>query len=477
MITNIKSYSTTSNPAPQINSSKPTQNINRKSYDECKFTNTSTADSLFKNLINFTGSTIKKFSTPLVAIVGNFDQKIIDIDGDSIPDLSHEETISRIVKATCPDIQIKPFKIEGHKNNPDYFDLDQALEKLSEISEIVENGEKIDAVNVSLGKEILINTFRECTGLPVNGENIINYKDQIREWLKNPSIPLAVKTIIDFKEPGKSGRMIQEFKTINKIIDAIEQITDKGVPVYIGAGNEGPEYFNILALAKGSIPVGALDAKSNKKSFSADNSLINRFEQGIYNISAVTDKDNTIIGYDLTGDNKPEVLANEVSGGESKVKPYIGKSIETVIAQEDDYTKLIDMINQASLIRKIKSIPDYELSPREAELAKNIKNVTNHDIGLFFDEYTMNKKSKKVLFSIDAIAHLYQLNSEKTDKLKLEGNYINAPLDLIFKLNSNKKIVFDPDNSGRSAINEIFGTSFASPKAMAIDIKAKNSKN
>jgi len=334
MITNIRSYNTTSNPAPQINSSKPTQNINRKSYDECKFTNTSTADSLFENLINFTGSTIKKFSAPLVAIISNFDQKVIDIDGDNIPDLSHGDTISRIVKSFYPDIKIQELKIKNNKDGS--FNMTEPILRLKELANAIDNEEKIDAVNISLGQEIEINTLRECTGLPLDRENLKDYKTQIRNWLKNPSIPFAPKAILDLQHPGKSDRLIQEFKVFNQAIEAIEQITNKGIPVYISAGNEGSEYFNILALAERSIPIGAQDSKGIKESFSADNSLINRFEQGIYNISPITDKNNLTTNYDLTGDNKPEVFSNEVSGGESKVKPYIGKQLNSVLAQEDD---------------------------------------------------------------------------------------------------------------------------------------------
>ena len=463
------------NPIPQNTSRILTHpNIKQKYQDEYNPINKNSSKSLFKSIINFTGSTLEKTNLPLVAIISNFDQKVVDIDGDNEPDLSHGDTVSRIIKGFYPKVHIKPVKIKSNEDGS--YDMNEPISRLKELSELIDKNEPVKAVNLTLGQEVSINALRELTKLPLNQENLKDHKEQICEWIKKPTIPLAIKTIMDIGNPGKSDRLVQEFKIYNEVIESIEKITKKGIPVYISAGNQGPEFFNILILAKGAIPVGMQDTQGRTNPFSANNSLINRYEQGVYNISIVNNKDGSIAGYDITGDNKPEVLPNEVSGKEPVIKAYLGKKVNDILATEEDYSRLIEILNNVEHIRKVKNEALHSGDPEQVKLAKKIKDITTAAIGSTFDEDVMERKSSKVLFPINMIANLYKLNPDTVNDLKSSGNYVNASLQLIFKTDKAGKIYYDPDNSGRPAINRLIGSSGSVPKAIAVDIEKENSK-
>lgn len=389
-----------------------------------------------------------------VAIVDNFDKKVIDIDGDNVSDLSHGEVTKRIAQSADAEAKILKFQINYDENNPLSFDLSSPIKKLNEVSDLIKQGEPIEAVNLSLKQDFDVLLLSELSKHEITADNLGDKREALRAWLDDPKISTKHKVIMESNHAGAYNALMDELSSAKKVVDAIESITEKGVPVYISAGNDGNKTLNLFTLAKGSVSVGGTNATGDKMPFSPQHSLIKNYSQAIYNISPIK-KDGELEGFDISGSGKAEVLLDEVSGGTPMVKPYQNKKISDALASEADFNTMVTILNNAVLIRKIKSITDQQV--REG-----------------INESIFEQRNKQAVFPINLVKSLYGLSDYETEGLKAKGTLVNPQLNLVFRMGEDDKLVYDPDNSGREAVNEIWGTSFASPKAMMQDLtKAK----
>ncbi|MFH0702506.1 MAG: hypothetical protein V2B14_03070 [bacterium] len=233
------------------------------------------------------GSIFGDSSSPNVAMIDSFDDKTVDIDGDGVADIAHGESTSAMVKSQCPDANIEEY--DGV--TPDSFNS-----SCEDIADSINNGKKMDGVNISLAQNMDIDELGEKTGLPLDRDNLSEYKDQIKNKMKNSKDP--------------------KLQTAYKEIKSIEKITATGTPVYISAGNEGKDSLNLLNLADGATNVGT------DHPYSASNDLVNRYEVGNYESRETYDDNGDPTGYDFTNDYNPDVSMDEVSGGTSKKDPY-----------------------------------------------------------------------------------------------------------------------------------------------------------
>lgn len=294
--------------------------------DSSKFLNNKTV----KNQVK-TDNKKNPASPPKIFVFDDHADKIVKVDPDNIPDISHGKAIGLYIKAQCPAVGIT----KGGKLTPitkadikkQYLEAKNLLEKgapeekllfgeiahtivenpdenygfnkrngLKKLAKDVENGARYDAVNLSMGEIIRIEDLAKVTGLPLTRSNLAQYKDKVREWFKNSKLP--------------------SIKKENEQLESIERVTAKGIPFYISGGNSGKNYVNLLSFAKGVTTVGAL-VGDEKADYSANNSLVTKWSQGDYIVNRIEDKKGKLIGYDINDDNKVDVLAKETSGGEN----------------------------------------------------------------------------------------------------------------------------------------------------------------
>jgi len=234
-----------------------------------------------------------KQERPTIAVFDTYGEKVVPIDPyDVMPDIAHGKAVESFIKCKCPAVDIKRYgkliPTASQDENGNIFN-----ESFKLLADSINKGEKIDAVNLSIGNEIEIKSLAKITELPLTRENLIEYKEKVREWFK--------------KNNSKKG------KQINEQFTSIEQITAKGVPVFVSAGNDGKKSVSLISFAKGVTTVGALEADGKSKtSYSVDNALVNKWEIGDYDINKVKNS-NGEEGYDINGDNKPEILAKDTS--------------------------------------------------------------------------------------------------------------------------------------------------------------------
>ncbi len=337
---------------------------------------------------------------PKVALVDLVATSKVDIDGDGIGDMPHHELVRRILKAYCPSAQVTKLLTQL---SPGKHPERQIAEVFNGIAEQAEGGNYYDAVCIPLGIESKYSDI-ELPDRELSPKNIINQRAAINRELNDETE--------------------KRWQFIPPVVAAIERLIKTGTPVYIAAGNYGSDAFSFLNVVHQAIQVGALHG-NRKAPYSVDNSVINRWEQGFYEVSKVKG------GYDLTGDNVPEVLDSEVSGQVSLGHHLVGKPASQVMANEKTLELLAkpDKAHAAQFLYPITLLRQHHL----------LSDLYDAECLLYGDYAAFNPKT---------------------------SGFIPG-----FRVKSGR-VVYDPGDTGKlNVVNYLSGTSLAAPKATAIDLQ------
>jgi len=127
---------------------------------------------------------------------------------------------------------------------------------------------------------------------------------------------------------------------IRDIIAKLDEISSRGVKIYISAGNKDNSHlngFNLFSLVNNARVVGALDANKKKDKLSANDSLITNWETGVFKIRKFRDK-NGKFGFDYTGDGTIDIYEDRTTSSKKIPRPSLfGTSFATpkVLAGEN----------------------------------------------------------------------------------------------------------------------------------------------
>lgn len=365
-----------------------------------------------------------------------FEVKEIDVDGDGKNDLSHGEFICRLIKSLNPNATVIPFKF-GHNLTDEQFyrrydGLVKFLKKM-----------KPDGINRSIGMPISYVNVNFFSSIDLNKGN---FKDNLEV--------VKVKT-------KKNNDPASNF--IKFITSKLEEITKSGLKLYNSGGNKGDDYFNAECLAEGVQVVGSTDAQKNLLQCSADTGTM-KFAQGIYDISEVKDDQGNVLGYDITGNGKVDIKAEEVSSKGKYVNPLIkelvGKPLKDYLMPDREF-----------------EILKYYHSSRWPDAEELQKRFNINDQFEFFNEVERIKE-EKYLLSIDQIQTLHITSFKELDEYRECGKYKTLKSGVVFDVDKDGNIIYDPDRSGRKdVIKYVRGASFASPTYMVTkDIEEANKK-
>lgn len=234
----------------------------------------------------------------IVDVIGRPDTRTIDINGDTIPDTSHEELVGRLILAQHPDTEIRMHNARGGVLETNAVSNEALLDC---INSILRNPEKPDAVNISLGSDVPVERLDE-----------------------------ARRHFADFKA-GKAEDTDNEMR----LLVALEELTQQGVKVYVAAGNRGAGYFNLFSLAEGVITVGSTDAAGTVSDFSGTRATAHA--RGQFGVVEVED------GFDITGDGKADYRRDEVSAHTPLAKRLAGQTLtEAMMAYMPTFSRLPD---------------------------------------------------------------------------------------------------------------------------------------
>lgn len=245
---------------------------------------------------SFTSNPVKTDEENLnIAIIDTFIEKKVVIDKDRFfedspyePDVAHGEVVRKIIQEGLPKAQIDIFDMNKIKRVK-VTDDDPLNAQLGMVLENIKNGEKYDALNISISEDCDYNLLSSVTHQKVTPENVQKFKKEILAFL---------------------GRR-QDKSTIEEI-EKINKIAESGTKVYIATGNDGNELFNLLTLSKAK-NVGALTPTGEKEDYTADNALINTWAQGSFPVKKMSDPITGEIGFDYTGDGTMDILERNLS--------------------------------------------------------------------------------------------------------------------------------------------------------------------
>lgn len=245
----------------------------------------------------FLSNTCKK-DKPCIAIIDNFKEPMIDLNGDNKADIAHGEAVKDYVQTQIPEAGFVLYDTSNSKSSSvEDMTGSKINSALKDIAKRAGKGQKPDAVNLSIA---------QLSPLP---KDIRKDLDKLKVLFSNE----------------KDTRRATIGDEDADIVDSIEKVTEKGVPVYVAGGNGGPTQVNMLGLAKGTINVGS------QAKWSAKNPLVNAQEQGIFKIKEFK-KDNNTTCYDFTEDNKIDKCVKTPSGFDSSLerpKELMGTSFAT----------------------------------------------------------------------------------------------------------------------------------------------------
>lgn len=391
------------------------------------------------NNYSFTGRNIIKKPPKIhdVAVVDFFNQKIQDINGDGIADFSHGKFCKSVIKSILPNAHVKNYRLASYKGQTGDENMNSVAKNFHSIAEKIKNGEKIDAVNFSFQ---IVKTFDELSKFlktKITKENVHEHAETLKNWLKDLANPENKALAKEF-DPKNQG-----LKEIHKAITSIEEVTSQGTPVYICAGNFGPETFNLYTLANKSTAVKALDGdKINSKPlyFSCDNSISKRGTRGVYYPREILDKNGKIKGYKISEKSKSIIKAKELSKNPPTVDKFVGKNIQDALAKPEDYIDLKTFFENGSL------------SNEKKEHLKNIVFDVN--------KFAKTRKSAGKM-----------LPTEFKFFLKKHATYVDINMQMLLKADKNGKIISDPEHKGIKALTACKGTSYAAPCLLAKDLK------
>lgn len=392
-----------------------------------------------------------------IVVFDSFNEKYIDLDGDTKPDVSHGELVSMQILGVLPDANLIRYNTDLAltdyvHHNTDFFHLDKVPADLTErltaqgfrqLAKEIKGGLSIDGVNLSQSsdKSIQINILAAATGLKLDHKNIKEHRPAIRDMIKKWATTPDPKTLTPIqKDLAKSWQ----------VIESIEQVTEKNIPVYIAAGNEGQDSLNLYSFAKGTTTVGALTARGGRTQYSANHAMVDKTDQGTFNVVPIS-QDGRVIGYDLTGDNKADISARSLSGQGNFINPdiakFAGKKPKDVQISPQDLEQF-----------KI-AFQDFLKSKKEGKPTRFVellpKNI--HDVLIPMADYMM---------AVGASKENAEIAKEKKGDFMLFGGEA-------YRVDSQGKLFYTPDGSNQAAIWQIDGTSFSAPKALATMLKDK----
>lgn len=261
--------------------------------------------------------TITNSGANKIVIIDNYTTKTVDIDGDNKPDITHGEAVEKMFFTKQPNAEIIRYNAASD-TEPGNLDAKKMASAYEDISKRIDQGEKIDGVNMSVGADTRIGFLDRFIDDKLTAKNISGKEDQLK---------------------NSGYKKILETGGIQNVINNIEKVTSKNVPVYIAGGNAGPDYFNNYGFANGVTQVGANGLNGKKHPDSANNSSIARWAQGEFEITSIKDAAGKISGYDYTGDGKVDLLSENATGKGSldpKGSKLFGTSLSSPFALSED---------------------------------------------------------------------------------------------------------------------------------------------
>lgn len=242
-----------------------------------------------------------------ILVLDHFSEPDISVDIDLVSDITHGEVVSKIIEKGLPNANVEKMHVPSDAIQSDFNKLGQNLTQI--FHDTKQGTKKYDAINISLGIEMTFDEAKKRFGIILTPENIASKARELKDSL------LAKRT----ERKCYDDKM---YSNAINVIDDLDSISSTGTKVYVAAGNSMNEKINLFSLIDNSVSVGALTPNNTKSFYTADNSLVNRWENGTLNMKKLNG------GITWTDDNTPDIEKKHISNifQKASVFPIVGTS-------------------------------------------------------------------------------------------------------------------------------------------------------
>lgn len=196
--------------------------------------------------------------------------------------------------------------------------------------------------NYQVHKKSSSHAFKSEDNRPINEINFSFGHDFLMKYfdtVKNGDFEsiLALNEILKCTKDQKTYQTFEEISETLATITSMEEVTKNGIDIFVSAGNEGKDYFNLLAIGKGVQGVGSLNEKGKISEFSSGRNIeiTPHYELGEYKIKKTKD------GLNYTGGDWTDVKVDTKT-----LFPLEGKSAKDYLVSDEEFSKYIeDLVN------------------------------------------------------------------------------------------------------------------------------------
>lgn len=192
-----------------------------------------------------------------ILVIDGFKNNIVRVDKDCFGDIPHGKVTAGIIEQGLPNANV--YKRNINKSDMDHID---SMKKnvVNPLFEEMKKGIKYDAVNLSIGTEISYRKLSKIMDKDINHKNVLYRSYDIKKYLKE-----------------NASKMGEVTESAMALVDCMDSLSARGTSIYVSAGNGGADKFNFLSLIDDAINVGAVKKNRLPKSYSVDNSMVNRW--------------------------------------------------------------------------------------------------------------------------------------------------------------------------------------------------------
>lgn len=209
---------------------------------------------------------------------------------------SHCNKVSIYLKRTNPFADIETLDI----TDCDVISIDKLSKALEKVVKKVDDGEEIYAVNCSIAEERSTKQLSKCAGINLSKMTPRKKKIALNEFLAQMSKLDTQQKLNYIEKYSKIKNINNKLDILNeininiKIKNIVENLNQRGIKVFISAGNNGSDIFSYFLASDAVQSVGSIDNKGVCSGFSSSRGWVKHYEVGEYTI--IPDKN----GYNIS---------------------------------------------------------------------------------------------------------------------------------------------------------------------------------
>ena len=337
-----------------------------------------------------------------ILIIDNFLEQgevdaYMDVDGDGKPDVGHGDVVSAVYFGAG--------KATAHLNLRGDGSIANVAALFELAAEKVEKGElKLAGINLSQSVEVPLPAVARDLNISVQPSEFGAKREFVNE---------ALIRMMDEHDSPEYGQLSR----------AVARLAARGVPLFVVAGNGGPDKVNLLSFLPGAITVGGLARDGSKSPSSGDNALVSVWRANQLVLRRTADGN-----VDVNGDGVGDFDKSKLTGGATIASRFSGQPVKDAVIptpKGGDFD-ILSRETPGGIARLLEEMPD------------------------------------KLYRTEDLIRFFQREGQPYSEVMRRQAPYYDKTMSYPFRADKKGRIVFDPAKDGtQGQVGLLSGTSFA----------------